>query len=107
MASASINRVVSARGGGVSLTAMALQLSGGAALAQTTDTTEARGAGLEEIVVTARKRGEELLQDVPITITAISGEQLAALGAVNFDEFAYQVPGLTFSDEGAGQKRYV
>lgn len=68
----------------------------------------AQGAGaLEEIVVTARKRGAELLQDVPATISAISGDQLEQMGALNFADFAYQVPGLTFADEGAGQKRYV
>ncbi|HKZ74101.1 MAG TPA: TonB-dependent receptor plug domain-containing protein, partial [Steroidobacteraceae bacterium] len=103
----SSSRVVAARISGVLLAAIAAQLTGGVAAAQTGDAAEARRGGLEEVVVTARKRGEELLQDVPATITALSGEQLEALGAVNFDEFAYQVPGLTFSDEGAGQKRYV
>ncbi|MGQ0834084.1 MAG: TonB-dependent receptor [Gammaproteobacteria bacterium] len=107
MTDESSSRVVSTRSLGALLAAIAAHLTGGVAAAQTSDAPETRGAGLEEIVVTARKRGEELLQDVPATITAISGDQLAALGAVNFDEFAYQVPGLTFSDEGAGQKRYV
>jgi outer membrane receptor protein involved in Fe transport len=62
---------------------------------------------LEEIVVTSRKRGAELLQDVPATISALSGDMLEKMGALNFDDFAYQVPGLTFNDEGPGQKRYV
>lgn len=64
-------------------------------------------AMLEEVVVTARKRGSEVLQDVPATITALSGDMLERMGALNFDDFAYQVPGLTFADEGPGQKRYV
>lgn len=62
---------------------------------------------LEEIVVTSRKRGAELLQDVPATITAFGGDTLQNMRVLNFDQFAYQVPGLTFNDEGAGQKRYV
>lgn len=62
---------------------------------------------MEEIVVTARKRGTEILQDVPATITALSGDKLENMGVLNFDDFAYQVPGLTFADEGAGLKRYV
>ncbi len=62
---------------------------------------------IDEIVVTSRRRGEELLQEVPATITAFSGDQLDRLGALNFDEFAYHVPGLTFDDEGPGQKRYT
>ena len=37
--------------------------------------TRAQPTGLEEIVVTARKR-DELLQEVPISITAFSTEQL-------------------------------
>ncbi|MDA5194547.1 TonB-dependent receptor [Govanella unica] len=64
-------------------------------------------AGFEEILVTARKRGEERLQDIPATITALGSGTLEQMGALNFADFAYQVPGLTFSDEGAGQKRYV
>ncbi|MEZ5497930.1 MAG: TonB-dependent receptor [Steroidobacteraceae bacterium] len=75
--------------------------------ANAADAAEPKGPLLQEIIVSARKRGDEKLQDVPATITALSGDQLAAMGAFNFDEFAYQVPGLTFSDEGAGQKRYV
>jgi len=62
---------------------------------------------LEEIVVTSRKRGAELLQDVPATISALSGNMLDRMGALDFDDFAYQIPGLTFNDEGPGQKRYV
>ena len=36
-------------------------------------------AQLEEVVVTARKRSENL-QDVPMSVTAISAEQLERLG---------------------------
>ena len=67
----------------------------------------ARTGVLEEIVVTSRKRGDEVLQDVPATITAFGTETLQNMRVLNFDQFAYQVPGLTFNDEGAGQKRYV
>ena len=47
----------------------------GTACAQETDST-AGSAPLEEVVVTAQKRSERLL-DVPMSIAAISGEQLA------------------------------
>lgn len=67
----------------------------------------ARAGAIEEIVVTSRKRGDEVLQDVPATITAFGTETLENMRVLNFDQFAYQVPGLTFNDEGAGQKRYV
>ena len=48
---------------------------------------------LEEVVVTAQKRAENL-QDVPVSVTAFSGEQLNALGATDFTEITQQIPGL-------------
>lgn len=77
------------------------------AAAQAAPAATAHVAALEEVVVTSRKRGEERLQDLPATITALGGSRLEALGAIDFDQFAYLVPGLTFQDEGAGQKRYI
>jgi iron complex outermembrane recepter protein len=47
--------------------------------------------GLEEIVVTARFR-EEKLQETPIAITAITGEDLKARGIDSAFEVAYTVP---------------
>ena len=38
---------------------------------------------LEEVVVTAQKRGEQRLIDVPIAITAITQEQIEIQGLVN------------------------
>ena len=65
------------------------------------------GGTLEEIVVTARKLGAERLQDVPITVTAITADTLRDMQVLDFEDFAYQVPGLTFLDTGPGQRRYV
>ena len=65
------------------------------------------GGTLEEIVVTARKFGAERLQDVPITVTAITADTLRDMQVLDFEDFAYQVPGLTFLDTGPGQRRYV
>ena len=62
---------------------------------------------IEEIVVTARKFGAERLQDVPVTVTAFTAETLEAMQVLDFEDFAYQVPGLTFLDTGPGQRRYV
>ena len=69
---------------------------------------QASGASvLDEIVVTARKRGEERLQDIPATISVFSEDILQKMGVSDFEDFAYQVPGLTFSDRGPGEKRYI
>ena len=62
---------------------------------------------VEEIVVTARKLGAERLQDVPVTVTAITEDTLRDMQVLDFEDFAYQVPGLSFLDAGPGQRRYV
>jgi len=48
---------------------------------------------LEEILVTAQKR-EESLQDVGISVTAFSGDQLRAIGATTTTDISQQVPSL-------------
>jgi iron complex outermembrane receptor protein len=50
--------------------------------------------GLEEVIVTARRR-EEQLQDVPIAVTAFSGEALVLRGAADIAELAQAVPSVT------------
>jgi iron complex outermembrane receptor protein len=57
---------------------------------------------LEEIVVTAQKR-EQNLQEVPISVTAYSGEQLRDMRITNTDDVVDYTPGLTmFSPLGEG-----
>ena len=51
---------------------------------------------LEEIVVTARKR-EENLQDVPISITAFSADAMEARGIENIYDLARVTPNLSFN----------
>ncbi|MEY4847807.1 MAG: hypothetical protein RLZZ36_920, partial [Pseudomonadota bacterium] len=46
---------------------------------------------LEEIIVTAQKRAESL-QDVPISLTAIQGEQIKAAGVQDMTKIAQYVP---------------
>jgi iron complex outermembrane recepter protein len=62
---------------------------------------------LEEVVVTATKRGNENLQDVPIAITAESQATLEAKGATEFTDYARSVPSLSFVDSGPAFKTYV
>ena len=59
------------------------------------------GLMLEEIIVTAQKRSENL-QDVPISVTAFSGQQMAELGVTNAIDLISQVPGLKVSGAGGG-----
>lgn len=56
---------------------------------------------LEEIIVTAQKRGEERLIDVPISISVLGEETIKALGIQNLGDLSFVVPGLS-SFESAG-----
>lgn len=56
------------------------------------------GAG-REIIVTAQKRAEAL-EDVPISITALSEERLAATNVTNFTEIDALSPGAVISQTG-------
>jgi len=55
----------------------------------------ASAAELEEIIVTARKQ-EESLQDVPISIQAIGGEQIAEQGIVDLQQLAPYTPNFSY-----------
>jgi iron complex outermembrane recepter protein len=52
--------------------------------------------GLEEVLVTARKR-EESLQDVPLAVTALTAEAIADRQVQSIDDVAKFSPGLVFS----------
>lgn len=58
----------------------------------------AQGAGhsflLEEVVVTAQKRAEDV-QDVPISITAFSGQAIEKLGLLSAKDIASQTPNMS------------
>lgn len=57
---------------------------------------ELRAQQLEEIIVTAQKR-EQNIQDVPITINALSGDEIRKLGFHDAADIQYQTPGLVVS----------
>ena len=72
--------------------------SGTGAIAATDDTTDEEARFIEEIIVTAEKREESIL-DVPISMTAISNQKLEELGLTNVFDLEQQVPGLQFGDD--------
>ena len=55
----------------------------------------------DEIIVTAQKRNERLM-DVPVSITAASGEQLLKQGITQTSQLAKLVPGFTYQDSNYG-----
>lgn len=60
-----------------------------------------------EIIVTAQKR-EQRLQDVPSSMTALSGDQLEAQGQLQLADYAKQIPGMSLiGGSGPGQGQVV
>src|SRR5579859_72001 len=60
---------------------------------------------LQEIVVTAEKRESTVLK-TPISITAISGEDLQAQGLTRLEDVAAEVPGISMKQFAPGQTEY-
>src|SRR6185295_19873385 len=58
------------------------------------------GGLLEEVTVTANKRGEQSVVDVPGAIQAISGDTLQRQGVGGFIDVATRIPGLQLQDLG-------
>jgi outer membrane receptor protein involved in Fe transport len=59
-----------------------------------------------QIIVTAQKI-EQRVQDVPITITATSGERIRKLGVTDLDELSYYTPGLLIQEQSANNPGVV
>jgi len=56
--------------------------------------------GADDIIVTAQRRAERLV-DVPISITALGGDALEAAGIRTSEDLSSVVPGLNFATNGA------
>jgi iron complex outermembrane receptor protein len=61
----------------------------------------ASSGGISEVVVTAQRRAESI-QDVPITVQAITGAQLKQLNVASFNDLLKYTPNVTFSGNGPG-----
>jgi iron complex outermembrane receptor protein len=70
-----------------------------AAVAQTTDTSE------EEIVITGNRRGEELLREVPQSVTAITAETLERTQAHSLSDYVGRIPGMSVAGGRLGNER--
>jgi outer membrane receptor protein involved in Fe transport len=61
---------------------------------------------LEEVIVTAQLRTESL-QDVPISVNAVSGTKMFEAGIDKIEDLQAYVPNLTMSETGIGTNIYV
>lgn len=59
---------------------------------------------LEQVIVTAQKR-QENLQDVPLSITALGTQKLEEMHVTDFDDYAKLLPSLSYTTAGPGFSR--
>lgn len=79
----------------------------GAVMAQDQDQTDNASSGmLEEVLVTARKRTESLM-DVPESIQAISGAELVAGGLNSMDDYVRFIPSMSYVSSNPGSATLV
>jgi outer membrane receptor protein involved in Fe transport len=75
---------------------------GPAAGQRSAEPAQATGGQLEEVVVTATRRTENL-QDVPIALTALTGATLRQLNVQTLDDFVKYLPNVSTAGVGPGQ----
>lgn len=81
-----------------------LSLSSGAFAAEQTRVKGASALLLEEVLVKARKKSKaEEAQDVPVALTAFSGEQLEALQMRNLSDLTYSMPNVALDGVGTSK----
>jgi outer membrane receptor protein involved in Fe transport len=65
-------------------------------MTQTSSTLPTSQPALQEVVVTATKQAADI-EDVPMSITALTSQELERSGVTNFFDYATKVPNLTFA----------
>ena len=93
--------------------AIAAALSGAATVhmapalaAEASTATATSTSTLEEVIVTARKRTENL-QDVPISIDVYTSKDLQNLAISQFEDYATMTPSISFVSAGPGTQTFV
>ena len=80
-----------------SILAASATLASSTAIAQDTSGDELL---LEEVMVTAQKR-EQSLQDVPVSVMALTARDIHQLGIQSFSDYVMQFPNVSFKSFGA------
>lgn len=78
-------------------------LMGGATQASAQE--EEDGVGLSEIIVTSRKQ-QQYLQDVAVSVSAMSSETLSELNVSNFEDYVRYMPSVVAAGNGPGQSAF-
>ena len=82
--------------------AVALALAGASVHGLAAAADDAGVQGLQEIIVTAQRRSENL-QSVPISIQAMTSETITQLNVATFDDYVKYLPNVTSASYGPGQ----
>lgn len=77
----------------------------GARADQTTTTETGKTTSLEAIVVTARKR-QERVQDVPMSISVVTGDRLQRHGDATLRDIGSLFPGVSFNDSNGPDREF-
>lgn len=72
------------------------------AAAQTTPAQAAGGDNADDTIIVTATRREENIQDIGLSVTALTNENLVAQGVEQFFDFATEVPNLSFGFTGDG-----
>jgi outer membrane receptor protein involved in Fe transport len=78
----------------------------GALSASTSLADEPPSATLQEVVVTATKRSENL-QDIPMAVSTLGAADIEQRGIVDFGDYLPSVPGVALEDRGPGRNKTV
>lgn len=89
-----------------SITLVILSSLAAAQSAQAAQSTEAQAQEIERIVVTTQKRVQSI-QDVPVTVTAFTGEFLEQLGINELDVLSEITPGLIIQEQSPNNPGFV
>lgn len=93
-------------GGGIDSSVAGPSSKASVSSTQSKSSKDANPTDLGAITVTANKRSERL-QDVPMAVAVVSGENLRRDGAVSFADYATKVPGLNLISQSAGFTQLV
>ncbi|MDG6078946.1 TonB-dependent receptor [Erythrobacter litoralis] len=64
-------------------------------------------AAIGDVIIVTAQKLEQVETDVPITISAVSGEQIEELGVTDLDELSSYVPGLNIQEQSANNPGIV
>jgi outer membrane receptor for ferrienterochelin and colicin len=78
------------------------QVSNAAANSKAVPASEEAQSVIEEIIVTAQRRGPERLQDIPMSVSVIDEETIRRAGLVGMNDYLRALPSISYVEWGPG-----